>query len=469
MPSSSAPSVLLIIADDWSPIAGCYGHHAIQTPHIDALAQRGSVFDHAFCTSVSCAASRANLLTGLYTHTHGQYGHCHSVHGFRTHEFVRSLPRILKETPVRSACLGKQHFAPASVYPFDFLAAEKDNASPRALADATSSFLNQIGSASFYLHVAPSYPHREGTGFGLDRCASEFPAFRYDPADVSVPDFLPDHPLVRQDLAQYYAAISRYDHTVGQVLSALQAAGRADDTLVIVTSDHGMPFPGAKATSFDSGHHCPLIIAPPGSASAPASAPGSEASKTAGHRCQALVNWSDFMPTILDLLQVPRTLWPADLPGRSFQPLLTQPDDTAWDQTFFSHCFHEVSNYFPYRTVRQRRYKFTQHLAHQLPQPIPADVFRSPTWTAVRQNNLSSLGRRPVERFRHRDAEELIDLQADPLENRNLIHDPALQSVADSMRQALLEFRIRTHDYWLEDDFQRGHISPQDLQRARRG
>ena len=65
-------SVLLMIADDWSPLAGCYGSPVIRTPHVDALARRATRFTHAFCTSPSCAASRANILTGHYSHTHGQ-------------------------------------------------------------------------------------------------------------------------------------------------------------------------------------------------------------------------------------------------------------------------------------------------------------------------------------------------------------------------------------------------------------
>ncbi len=64
-------NVLLLIADDWSPIARCYGNDVIQMPNVDGLAARGTWFAHAFCTTPSCAASRASLLTGNYSHTHG--------------------------------------------------------------------------------------------------------------------------------------------------------------------------------------------------------------------------------------------------------------------------------------------------------------------------------------------------------------------------------------------------------------
>jgi N-sulfoglucosamine sulfohydrolase len=451
----ASPSVLLIIADDWSPIAGCYGNRVIQTPHIDALARRGVVFDRAFCTTPSCAASRANLLTGLYSHTHGQYGHCHGGHGFRTHEHVTSLPTVLRKADIRSGLIGKQHVAPLSVYPFDTLAQGKTQ-SVNHLVEGVDGFLNDAGDRPFYLHVAPTYPHRVGYAFGAEHHRDEFPAFHYAPGDVTVPDWLPDLPEVRQDLAHYYEAVSRYDHCVGQVLAALDRSGRADDTLVLVMTDHGMPFPGAKASSFEAGHHCPLIVAPP-----------KGALPRHGPRCNALVNWTDIMPTVLDWLTVPREHWPKALAGRSFLPVLGEAEPNGWDETYYAHCFHEVTNYFPYRVLRGRRYKFVQHLAAELPMPLPADLFRSPTWTAVREQDVTQLGGRTRDLTLHRPAEALYDLQTDPLETRNVLDEPELRSVADAMRDKLIDFRMRTADPWLEVDYQRGRVTQEQRNRSR--
>lgn len=175
-----------------------------------------------------------------------------------------------------------------------------------------------------------------------------------------VPGFLPDVPEVREDLAGYYTALSRLDTGFGRVLDALDRSGQRDDTLVIVMSDHGMPFPGAKASSFDSEHHCPLIVRNP-------------ANRVGGTTRDALVNWTDMLPTILDWFGVKGP----PLQGRSFLPVLKTNNPSGWDETTYSHSFHEVNNYYPYRVIRQLHYKYVLNLFPELTLPLPTDLFAS--------------------------------------------------------------------------------------------
>jgi N-sulfoglucosamine sulfohydrolase len=444
---SSAPrSVLFLIADDWSRIARCYGNEVIRTPNIDALAQEGVAFDYAFCTSPSCAVSRACILTGLHSHTHGQYGHCHGIHGFRTHEHVKSVPGILRDAGFATACIGKKHVSPESVYPFEY-EPRVDSRSPADMADRVREFLGANQARPFYLHVGSAHPHRAGQGFGNDRTPRGITPGSYDPSDVVVPGFLPDLPEVRADLADYYETVSRWDQTVGAVVEALREAGRADATLIVITTDHAMPFPGAKASSFDSGHHCPLIVIDPGQSDG-------------GMHNQALMNWVDFCPTFLDWCGVDHPDGADALPGRSLLPILAddtdRPGDGEWEETTFSHCFHEVTNYYPYRALRGRRFKYVRNLAHQLTTPLPSDLFRSKSWTAVREQGVLTLGERPREGFEQQGREALFDMQADPNETRNLIDDPEHAAIAEEMRQKVMAFRIATDDPWLEQSFQEG-------------
>ena len=430
-------SVLFIIADDWSRIAGCYGNNKIKTPRIDSFAERSLVFDHAFCTSPSCAVSRACILTGHHSHTHGQYGHCHGIHGFRTSKSMTSTPQALRSAGFATACIGKKHVEPFSVYPFEF-EPKINPRNPNEISSASRAFLSANPDKPFYLHIGFSDPHRSREGFGNNPSFPKVPKVSYKKEDVEVPGFLPDLPEVRTDLASYYEAITRFDFGVGQLLDLLKEMGRADDTMIILTTDHAMPFPGAKASFFDSGHHCPLIIHSP------------DLCKK-GSRHQALVNWTNLRPTVQEWCGVPI---PQDLPERSILPILNNSNVEGWDQTFFSHCFHEIVNYNPYRVIRGRRYKFVRNLSSGTGYILPTDLFRSPSWSAMRSNDEKTFGEREKKHFFDRSPEELYDIVNDPFETKNLISDPNLEKVANRMRTELVEFRQRTNDPWLEIDLQ---------------
>ena len=436
--STSYRNVLLLISDDWSPIAGCYGNPVIRMPSVDALAARGTRFMSAFCTTPSCAASRASILTGNYSHTHGQYGHCHSIHNFHTHLSMPSIPGVLKEAGFFTGIVGKLHVQPEQVYPWDFDGQRVQGGlrNVQGVAGRVREFLSQTGDRPFYLHVGFGDPHRD---FGNKGTYPGVEEVEYDPDDVIVPDFLPDHPAVRAELAEYYRSVSRLDQGFGMAVRALEESGCAEDTLIIVMSDHGMPFPGAKASSFDSGHHCPLIVVRP--------------DVQREGVCDALVNWCNIMPTVLDWCGVSP---PEGLPERSLVPILDQEHPEGWDETFFSHTFHEVTNYYPYRVLRGRKYKYVRNLYPELTTPLPSDLWRSPTWQAVCNEGIEMMGQRPTQRFLHQDAEALYDIESDPAESKNLIDDPALKDVAAEMRRKVQRFRIDTKDPWVLASIQGG-------------
>ena len=138
------------------------------------------------------------------------------------------------------------------------------------------------------------------------------------------------------------------------MIKLVEYAGQLDNTIVVVTSDHGMPFPGAKGSFFESGHHCPFIVRAPGL-------------EKRGIHHQALINWTNIRPTLHDWCGVAA---PDDLPARSLLPILGDPQVEGWDETYYSHCFHEVMDYNPYRVLRGRRYKFVRNIAADLtPRP----------------------------------------------------------------------------------------------------
>ncbi|MXW82193.1 MAG: sulfatase-like hydrolase/transferase [Rhodothermaceae bacterium] len=107
------PNIVMVVVDDQGTNdAGCYGNPVIKTPGLDLLAENGTRFTHGFCTTASCSASRSVILSGLYNHANGQYGHMHAFHHFKTFDHVQSLPTLLNRAGYRTVRTGKYHVAP---------------------------------------------------------------------------------------------------------------------------------------------------------------------------------------------------------------------------------------------------------------------------------------------------------------------------------------------------------------------
>lgn len=437
-----AKHVLLCIADDWSPIAACYGDAQAPTPAIDAFANLATVFDHAYCTTPSCAASRASLLTGLHAHQNGQYGHPHGLHHFQTLGDVDTLPAIARRNGVRCTLIGKHHTAPDSAYPWTrHVSLDREDPSTfyRHTAEAMA------GDGPSFTMVAPLYPHRGGPDGWLSNLWEDpDPPAAVDPTSLIVPDFLPDLPQVRRDLAGYYQAIARFDACVGAAFRAVQDTGLAQDTLILLLSDHGMPFVGAKGSCYDAGHRCPLIIHAPG--------------QTQPARSKALVSWLDVLPTVQQWLGLSAADDAHRRTGRDLMPLLrNDPPVDEFGEVYASHCFHELTMYDPYRFVRTPKWKYVQRLAAGLPMPIASDLFDGPHWRGVRESGVSELGKRHLSQYQHRPAVALYDLAADPMETRCVADQhPA---VAVDLHGRLMRHRIETSDPWLMLDYQRGDPS----------
>jgi N-sulfoglucosamine sulfohydrolase len=455
-------NIVLFVADDHGQDAGCYGNPVIKTPNLDSLARGGTLFTNAFATTASCSASRSVILTGLYNHRTGQYGHQHDYHHFVSFPDVRSLPVLLSEAGYRTASVGKYHVAPEEVYHFDeYIPGSSRN--PVEMADNCRSFVEQNLERPFFLYFCTSDPHRGG---GVIEESPEKPdrfgnrpegypgiqPVRYDPKDVIVPPFLPDTAATRAELAQYYQSVSRLDQGLGRLIELLKSAGVFEDTLVIYISDHGMAFPGAKTTVYEPGLRSPCIVRHPNA-------------KTRGLVNSALVNWTDLTPTILDFAGVQQPEYEAHvglglirsqmpdrhrLHGRSFLSIIEQENAEGWDETYASHTFHEIQMYYPMRVVRTNEYKLIWNIAHPLPFPFASDLWAAATWQSTYQKGPhAKYGVRTVEEYIYRPRYELYAIQDDPWEEKNLADAPGYQKILKAMKEKLRGFQIRTSDPWL--------------------
>lgn len=445
-------NVLLIVADDHGyDLTGSGAKPA--TAALDTLAADGVSFTEAYASVSSCSSSRSTLYTGLYSHTNGMYGLAHDVHHFSLFDDVKTVPWMLKQAGYATALVGKLHVEPASLLAYDawLLPERAGDRDVSAMGHAAGRWMREQGSKPFFLTMAYSDPHRAGdaSNFGNTRDWPEVPRVRYKPADVAIPSHLPDLPGVRADLAEYCEAVSRMDAGVGLLLRELEQAGHRDDTLVIYLSDNGRPFPGAKDNLYREGIHLPLIVRAPGAGSR-------------GIDNRAMVSWIDIAPTLLDWAGVatPAGYRYAPLPGRSILPILEQAEPAGWDDVFATHSFHEIDQYYPTRSVRTRRYSYFLNLQPALEVPIASDVALSPSWKAILSTPGARLGKRTLEAFRRRPAEELYDLAADPDEVVNLAQSAAHAQVLADLRARLDAWRTATHDPWqkgITDPFGHAH------------
>lgn len=443
-------NILLLIADDLGrEQMGCYGCKSIKTPHLDAFSASGAQFDMAFTSTASCSGSRTVIYTGSHTHENGSYGLNHERNGFQTFPNVETAPQAFNRLGYKTGILGKIHVGPEDSYTWQ-VQEESESRNVAHIADRSSVFFRQAQSENkpFFLTVGFVDPHRyigHRGGFGNVE-GNHDPRLQdhiYRPEDVEVPSFLSDIPEVRQELAEYYRAITRMDQGVGLILEALDAAGLTDSTLVLFLSDNGPPFINSKTTLFEAGVRLPFLLRAPG-----LGVPGTPNPN--------LVSYVDILPTFLDWAghdKLPSPEGKIPRRGRSILPVLGRTTaHEAWDCVFGSHTFHEITNYWPTRYMRNRRYKYHRNVCWKLDFPFAMDLYASLSFEGMRNASPPMIGQRKLKDYIQRPPEELFDLESDPLELENLAGKPEFQDVLQDMRRALENWQKETNDLWLWRD-----------------
>ncbi|XP_074176023.1 N-sulfoglucosamine sulfohydrolase [Rhinolophus sinicus] len=457
-------NVLLILADDGGFESGAYNNSAIATPHLDALASRSLLFRNAFTSVSSCSPSRASLLTGLPQHQNGMYGLHQDVHHFNSFDRVQSLPLLLGRAGVRTGIIGKKHVGPETVYPFDFAYTEENGSVLQVGRNITRikllvrKFLQTQDDRPFFLYVAFHDPHRCGHSqpqygtfcekfgngeSGMGRIPDWTPQ-TYDPQDVLVPYFVPDTPAARADLAAQYTTIGRMDQGIGLVLQELRGAGVLNDTLVIFTSDNGIPFPSGRTNLYWPGTAEPLLVSSP------------EHPQRWGQVSEAYVSLLDLTPTILDWFSIPYPRYAifgsktVQLTGRSLLPALEA--EPLWTTVFGSQSHHEVTMSYPMRSVHHGQLRLVHNLHFKMPFPIDQDLYVSPTFQDLL--NRTAAGQptgwyKALHHYYYRERWELYDRRQDPHETQNLAADPRYAQDLDLLRTQLAKWQWETHDPWV--------------------
>lgn len=516
--AAQRPNILFCFADDMGRYASIYRqidgqgtlNDIVQTPNLDRIAREGVVFKNAHVTAPSCTPCRSSVLSGQYF---WRTGRAAILQGAKWDMSIPSYPLLLKKAGYH---LGKMYKVWSPGTPGDAPYGQQTHAYEKAgrRVNDFSEHVTRMVSEGKPLQTAKQELYDEVAAnfddFLTDRKADQPFCFWYGPTNVhrkwvkgsgaalwklnpddlkgKLPAFLPDVHEVREDLASYLGEVMAFDACVGVLLNKLEAIGELDNTLVMVSGDHGAPgFPHGKCNLYDFGTHVSLFAR--GAGTKP------------GRVVNDFVNLMDLAPTFLELGAVKP---PDVMTGRSLLPLLrseksgqVDPERTWVITGRERHVESARAGFLPYpqRALRTSDYLFIVNFKpERMPMGDPgqldadittltenthtsfADMDSSPTkaWLISGRNNPQwkqhfdwAFGKRPDE--------ELYHISQDPHEVKNLADDTNYTAIRDQLRERLMNELKRTQDPRLEKDgafFETAPMAgplPDDVTKPKRG
>ncbi len=428
------PNILFIIFDDWGwRDAGAYGSTWVKTPNFDRIAREGALFKNAFTSNPKCSPCRASILTGRNT---WQLREAVSHNGYFPAGF-EVYPDLLEKNGYVVGLTGKgwgpgdhQTLAKRTRNPAG-PAFETHTTTPPAsginrkdYAKNFEAFLQQRAQdRPFCFWMGFHEPHR-----GYERDSGV--RLGKNLADVKVPPYFPDLAVVRGDLADYAIEVEWADAHIGRALQALEAAGELDRTLVIVTSDHGMPFPYVKGQIHEDGFHLPLAMR------------WGQTIKP-GRVVEDFINVRDLAPTYLELAGLPPH---AQMTGRSLLKILRSPQ-SGWienrEEMLVGKERHDLGRPnnvgYPVRALRTKDFLYVHNFhPERWPAGNPETDFGncdpSPT-----KELLKTIGGHYYDlSFGKRLPDELYDLRSDAAGVDNVAADLFYAGTLEAMRARML-------------------------------
>lgn len=419
------PNILIAVADDWGfPHAGAYGDGVVKTPTFDWLAKEGVLFQHAYASSPSCTPSRSAILSGQWHWRLGPAANLWSTFP----DSVETYCDLLGDEGYVTGSSGKawgpgrtnRYLAGKSYESFEEFFSSRTKGKP---------FCFWLGSSD------PHRPYVEGSGkkSGMNLEA------------INLPACFPSTPAIRGDMADYYYEVQRFDALVAKALEVLSRNKQLENTMVVVTSDHGMPFPRCKSNLYDTGIRVPLVIRYP-------------EQKQPGRIENSMVSLTDLAPTFLDLAGIEI---PESMTGRSLVPLLEESSGVYDPRPYvlFGKERHVPSQEgkdmggYPSRGIRTDQYLYIRNYQpNRWPSGTPffrkaaipgawyADCDNGPTKTYMiscrNRDEQHQLAYRLS--FEKRPAEELYDLKQDPGQIENVARWIDYQPVKKQLKKLMI-------------------------------
>lgn len=419
-------NIIYLHTHDTGRVISPYGY-GVNTPNYQRIFENSLMFQNAFAVAPTCSPSRAGLLTGCYPHQNGMLGL--AQRGFSL-DLSLHIVRYLKQHHYLTVLAGVQHeyayyldhdvAANAIGYDIDLSSDHKKYIEEDLIYwdienknNVCTWLRNHDSKKPFFLSYGQHATHRK------------FPskiAENIDEDYTVPPTYIPNNRTTRTDFAQYQTSLQIADQNIGEIYDCLKELGYLNNTIIIVTTDHGIAYPFNKCTLFDRGIGVLLAMSVPNS-------------KQTAKTYDGLISHIDVFPTLCELLHLDP---PKHLEGKSFAKLF-QGDSYEGDEFIFAeNNFH--TSYEPYRAIRNQRYKYIEY------------------FDSYEKLNLSNIDNSIVKEFyeqyelreRKKDKIYLFDLIYDPNEQNNLATRHNMQNILHMMQSKLREIMKRTNDPLLQ-------------------
>lgn len=410
-------NIVLIHTHDTGRYIQPYGH-AVPTPHLMKFARKSVLFRQAYSTAPTCSPSRTALLSGTFPHSVGMDGLAHR--GYKMKDYSMHIAQYLKKYDYETVLCGIQHEAPeAKMIGYSKIIGNTEYDMGNFEFDSVNWDIKNAEKVASYLkekrEEKPFF-----ISFGMFNTHLNFPpaSDEFNPNYLSPPHPIHDNKESRELMSQYLTSAKTADKCFGIVMSSLKESNLLDNTLVIFTTDHGLPMPHMKCNLLDTGIGVSLILKTPQGYSE-------------GKALDALVSQIDIFPTICDLAGLNKPNW---LQGNSLLPLLKNETESVRNE-----LYAEVTNhvdYEPMRCIRTKRYKFIKFFNTQS-RYLPNNIDNSNLKSFLINHGLLDM---------HRPSEMLFDLYLDPVERVNLIDNANYKDIKDELSHKLIQWMISTDD-----------------------
>ncbi|MFT5854674.1 MAG: N-sulfoglucosamine sulfohydrolase [Verrucomicrobiales bacterium] len=423
------PNILFCIADDWGwPHAGAYQNdEVVKTPAFDRIAREGVLFHHAYISSPSCTPSRNAILTGQWHWRLGPGANLWST----LDEDLKVYPHLLRDAGYQIGSWRKS-WGPGRLEG----RWKGDHPAGKVHKKGFAEFIAQREEGKpFCFWLGASDPHR---GYKLNSGRDS----GMDLSKIKLFEHYPDSEMVRGDVADYYFEVQRFDSDVARAIKLLEEKGELDNTIIVVTGDHGMPFPRCKSNVYDSGARVPLAIR-------------WGAKVKAGQVSEGFVSTTDLAPTFLQAAGVDV---PEAMTGQSLLPALTGGgDEKLRDHILFGKERHVPGQEgsqggYPIRALRTKDFLYIRNYEpERWPNGTPnwqkaartgawlADCDNGPTKTYIVENRDKDEAHRLAYDlcFGKRPAEELFDLKSDAAQLVNVAGEAEFAEVKKELAAQL--------------------------------